>query len=615
MRKVNYHFKSCKIFVLIVILLLITLSLSAQTGRRFLFSEVPNFMDGRWYGDSDFGDYDNDGDLDILTTGYGMTSGQGNINLYRNDGNQNFTDIPLTMDGVGNGVCNFVDFDNDGDLDIFISGQKVYGTDFTGLYENNDGSFTEIANDITPLTSASSDWGDFDKDGYLDLLFTGSQDTKGSRDIAVSLIYTNQGDGSFGMIDPAIIDVEDGSARWGDYDNDGDLDIAITGRVASSDYQTHIYRNDEGTFTNINAGMVGVRYSRLDWGDYDADGDIDLLVTGSQDNAVPSETHIYRNDGNDNFVDINANILGVRQGDIAWGDLQNMGNLDIFMNGLYTSLIYCGHVYYFSGSSYVFEDSLISLKYADIKFGDYNADNNLDIVLTGRYDYQDYKATLYQNDMLTNNTPPLAPTMITTSVVDSTVTIYWNAGSDNETPENGLSYNLWIGTATGTDDIIPAHADLSNGFRRIAKRGNMGSKLEYTIPSLPENTYYCAVQAIDNSYIGSDFTNEVQFEISNMSTDTNNHINFTKLSNYPNPFTQGTTINFNLKSAANLKLEIYNIKGHLVKTHIDNNLSADYYQVEWNGNDDEGNNVSPGIYFYRITDGKTTQTKKMIMIQ
>ncbi|MBS3741873.1 MAG: T9SS type A sorting domain-containing protein [Candidatus Cloacimonetes bacterium] len=598
------------------ILIIMTFSVSAHSNREFSFTEVPSFMDGRWYGESDFGDYDNDGDLDILVTGYGMTSGAGNINLYRNDGDNNFTDVYTPFAGIGNGTCSWIDYDNDGDLDVFLSGQKAIDFYISKFYENEDGSFTEITTDILPLTSSSSDWGDYDNDGYQDLLLTGSLDTKGAKDIAHTVIYRNLGDGNFQQIDPGIIDIEDGDAKWGDYDNDGDLDIAVSGRVGSFDYQTQIYRNDgDNNFTNIMLDLAHVRYSRLDWGDYDADGDIDLIVTGSRDNSEPSVTNIYRNDGDDTFVNINADILGVRQGDMVWGDLHNSGYLDVMMNGLYTTTQYCGHVYYYHAGSYSLEDSLVGLKYTDLELGDYNADNNLDFVITGRYSYQDYKAKLYENQMSAENTQPFPPTTVTTDIVDSTVTISWDAGSDNETPAAGLSYNLWLGTASETDDIISANADLTNGYRRIAKRGNMGSKLEYTFPSLPDGTYYCAVQSIDNSYISSDFTDEVQFEVTSFSTDDNQTQNFTKLNNYPNPFKTTTNINFSLKSAEKVQLEIYNVKGQLVNTLVDDNLLADDYSVSWNRKDAKGKLVTSGIYFYRLTNGKTSQTEKMIVIE
>ena len=70
------------------------------------------------------------------------------------------------------------------------------------------------------------------------------------------------------------------SLAWGDYDNDGDLDLAVVGS-SSSGPASRIYRNEGGTFTDIGAGLTGVWLSSLAWGDYDNDGDLDLVLAGN----------------------------------------------------------------------------------------------------------------------------------------------------------------------------------------------------------------------------------------------------------------------------------------------------------------------------------------------
>lgn len=74
--------------------------------------------------------------------------------------------------------------------------------------------------------------------------------------------------------------ITDGSVAWGDYDNDGDLDILLAGSTGS-DRIAKIYRNDDGNFVDINAALPGVLRSSVAWGDYDNDGDLDILLTGS----------------------------------------------------------------------------------------------------------------------------------------------------------------------------------------------------------------------------------------------------------------------------------------------------------------------------------------------
>ncbi|MDO8834678.1 MAG: VCBS repeat-containing protein, partial [Vicinamibacterales bacterium] len=97
------------------------------------------------------------------------------------------------------------------------------------------------------------------------------------------------------------------SVAWGDYDNDGDLDILLTGEYAFGAPISRVYRNDGGSFVDIAAGLEGVRDSSVAWGDYDNDGDLDILLTG--EGASGYVSRVYRNDGG-SFVDIAAGLEG-----------------------------------------------------------------------------------------------------------------------------------------------------------------------------------------------------------------------------------------------------------------------------------------------------------------
>ena len=101
----------------------------------------------------------------------------------------------------------------------------------------------------------SAAWGDFDNDGDLDLALSG---TDGSNHVGISVIYRNNGGGSFTDILAGLDPLNVSSVAWGDYDRDGDLDLALCGLVTGSIARSHIYRNNgNGTFSNINAGLAG----------------------------------------------------------------------------------------------------------------------------------------------------------------------------------------------------------------------------------------------------------------------------------------------------------------------------------------------------------------------
>jgi hypothetical protein len=85
--------------------------------------------------------------------------------------------------------------------------------------------------------------------------------------------------------------------------------------------------------------------------------------------------------------------------------------------------------------------------------------------------------------------------------------------------------------------------------------------------------------------------------------------------NYPNPFNPETTISFSVAESGSVELSVYNVKGQKVKTLVSSNVEAGSHQITWKGNDDRGNLVASGIYFYKLRTGRYTSTKKMILMK
>jgi hypothetical protein len=85
--------------------------------------------------------------------------------------------------------------------------------------------------------------------------------------------------------------------------------------------------------------------------------------------------------------------------------------------------------------------------------------------------------------------------------------------------------------------------------------------------------------------------------------------------NFPNPFNPSTEIAYSLKEAGKVKIEIYNLKGQLVKTLINDTMPQGEHRITWNGKDQRGNGVSSGIYFYKMKVGGYTGTRKMMLMK
>jgi hypothetical protein len=339
------------------------------------FADIGAALPAVQYSAVAWGDYDNDGDLDILLTG----SPGGVSRVYRNDGGGAFTDISAGLMSLDGGSVAWGDYDNDGDLDILLTGHPGVSK----LYRNDGGVFTDISAALTGVYSSSVAWGDYDNDGDLDILLTG--DTGSTQ---VSKVYRNDAAGSaFTDVGAGLTAVDSSSVAWGDYDNDGDLDILLTGYTGSTQV-SKVYRNDGGgTFTDISAALTGVRISSVAWGDYDNDGDLDILLTGWDGGGQVSK--VYRNDGtpaSPEFTDIAAVLTGVYGGSVAWGDYDSDGDLDILLTGVGAESSVSK--VYRNDTPAGFTDigaGLTDVSWGSAAWGDVDNDDDLDILLTGNY--------------------------------------------------------------------------------------------------------------------------------------------------------------------------------------------------------------------------------------
>ncbi len=462
-----------------------------------------------------WGDYDNDGDLDILLAGVAnCTPGPCDLvaKVYRNAGGS-FVDISASLTGAYNSSVAWGDYDNDGDLDILLTGWA--GADsgrISKVYRNDNGNFVDILAPLTGVWFSSVGWGDYDNDGDLDILLIGEV----ANSNYIAKIYRNDPADSgrkFVDISAALTGVRDGSVAWGDYDNDGDLDILLTGSASTpSSSISKIYRNDAGSFVDISIPLERVTDSSVAWGDYDSDGDLDILLTGWGDN-LNCVAKVYRNDGG-SFVDILAALQGVCRSSAAWGDYDNDGDLDILLTGNtdpLSSQTPISKVYRNDLGSFVdISASLLAVGWGRTTWGDYDNDGDLDILLTGAAN-ANFVSKVYRNNTGTNNMTPASPINLTTALADSSVTFSWNKSTDNETPSNGLTYNLRLGTTPGGVEKKSPMADLVTGYRRVVQLGNTNHNNSWMIKNLPKGRYYWNVQAIDHAFTGSAFALEQTF--------------------------------------------------------------------------------------------------------
>jgi hypothetical protein len=289
-----------------------------------------------------WGDYDNDGDLDL----YLATPGQ-NL-LYHNNGNGTFTRITtgrIVTDAADTLGAAWVDYDQDGFLDMLTTTYDPATNSHCFLYRNNgDGTFSSVTN-ISLVTDLGSSlgcvWGDYDNDGYPDLFVCGGRGTGPGSPLAPNRLYRNNGNSTFTRITTGSIATDVGygtSCAWGDYDNDGLLDLFVGNVFGLKNFLYH--NNGDGTFTGITNSIVTSEIGAAGsfgcaWGDYDNDGFLDLLVTneGDPSMAPTAVNFLYHNNGDGTFTKV-TNGSPVNEYSDSWGcswvDYDNDGFLDLF---------------------------------------------------------------------------------------------------------------------------------------------------------------------------------------------------------------------------------------------------------------------------------------------
>jgi hypothetical protein len=469
-----------------------------------------------------WGDFDNDGRLDFLITGTTDGSIGGTISqLWRNTGN-GFTNIPIPgLPGVQYGSVAWGDFDNDGRLDFLLTGYApIDGFSVSQLWRNTGNGFTNIPIPGLPgVQYGSVAWGDFDNDGRPDFLLTGT--TNGNLTGAISQVWRNTGSGFSNVtaiVAPGLPGVALGSVAWGDFDNDGRLDFLITGTTDGSIGGTisQLWRNTGNGFTNVPiAFLPGVYDGSVAWGDFDNDGRLDFLLTGYAPIDGFSVSQLWRNTDN-GFTNVPIpGLQGFENGSVAWGDFDNDGRLDFLITGTPDGTSGISQLWRNTGNGFtnVPIPFLPGVYYSSVAWGDFDNNGRLDFLLTGYAPIDGFSVSLlWRNNFPGLNAPPAAPAGLSSTVSGATVTLNWSASADDHTPAAGLNYNVRIGTTPGGSEIL-APQSLANGTRLVPQIGNAGPGLTALYGLAPGADYYWSVQAVDSSFAGSPFAAEAQLTV------------------------------------------------------------------------------------------------------
>ena len=430
-------------------------------------------------GGSVMDDFDGDGDLDIMASSVGLRD---QLRAVRNNGDGTFTDVTLEagLEGIVGGL-NLVqaDYNNDGFLDLLVlrGGWLNEGHPNSLLRNNRDGTGADVTEEAglrAPSPTQTAAWGDYDNDGWLDL-FIGTETVQD--ETYPCQLFHNNGDGTFTDVAAdagvAVVGFVKGVV-WGDYDNDGRLDLYVSHHLAQQPNQ--LFHNEGPTETGTwrfrdvaaDARVEGPPVSFPTWFfDYDNDGWLDLFVTGFSGTfgeivleylGRPHRSQLprlYRNNGDGTFTDVTraarVDTILMAMGS-NYGDLDNDGFLDFYVGtGDFDYRVLIPNRMFRNANGEFFQDVTASGGFGHLQkghgvaFGDIDADGDQDIyhVVGGAYEGDTFQNALYLNPGHGN----------------SWITLRLQGVASNRAAI-GARIRMRVATPTGDRDI---HATVSSG--------------------------------------------------------------------------------------------------------------------------------------------------------
>ncbi len=593
------------------ILLLLVLTTAApafaQTIRHpFTFSRMPQTLPAIRWGSAAWADIDGDGDLDLFVTGQmrddAFSSATMRGLLYRNDGMTPDASAPggerlaLTLvqsdlAGLAHSDASWTDYDGDGDVDLIVSGSTSADLPYapsTVLYRNDGGALVASGIDLPALHSGTARWADHDGDGRADLYLTGTSATRAPY-APQGLLLVQNAAGGFDSIDAGQPALVFGDVDWSDQNADGRPDLLVTG-LAQGRTLTALYRHTGSAYqsTRETEGRVFGNVARV------ADGWIEVGAVASRGGLSPTTRFVGQGVTND----VTEVIAGLFGGTITSGDLDGDGDEDLVLSG--TSAPSSGFetvVYRVDGEDIRRAANLIGSLGTAFDLADVDGDLDLDLFVGG-YNASGASTAIYRNETGNRRGIPATPGGLTSTLTPDGLALSWDA-------VEGVTYDVWVGTQEGLSDVRQPDARLSDGARLTTAAGLRTGSLTLRLPG---GTYWWGVQAVSAERTGSAFASGGATQVVTSLEPGGLPTRLALGAAYPSPARDAFSIALELPAAAHVRADLFDATGRRVTTIADDAMAPGRHPLNWSGA------LASGVYLLRVETGGVVLTRPVHLL-
>ncbi|GEJ45411.1 hypothetical protein CRS_20190 [Chryseobacterium sp. ON_d1] len=547
------------------------------------FTEVQTGMKNFYYSAADVADIDHNGTLDIVINGAIDSDGDGNVDSTYNEVYQNNGTTLLPFAGLGADVTHlgdirFIDYNNDGLMDIISTGLSYMDVVNYKQYRfKNTGTGFIKEEELPGKIYGSLDVFDFNHDGKPDYALNGTQYAHGGGFRNSLDYYKNTGAG-FVMTENWVDGTQNGSFKVVDLNNDHFLDLVIIGSDINGNPVSKVYMNQAGTLTPAQ-DLPPIAAGKIDFADFNADGFQDIVIIG-RDGNDEGYLAVLMNDGTGALIPQVIPGNDVSDMSLSVGDLNNDGYYDFIISGNenYNAVV---KTYLYDVSNHKFNEGAASgiTELGGpglVQLFDFNNDHHPDILLGG-FDWSvsdlPSQTKLFKNNSTAANAKPTAPTQLNLTRNGSRFNFTWSGASDDKTPVNALRYEITVGSLPGAYDIA----------RYVVTTPSWFLELDPAI----QNVYW-SVKSIDASKVYSEASAQSVLGTTEIKSEKQPVI-------YPNPASDRVYIKGEKISEA----EMYSMDGKKINITLNRDQSIDV------------SHLPKGMYLLKLKIKNEITTKKL----